>query len=1049
MKPSNGARHAAAITFSKGKMYEYGIPNQSHIALPHGLDLAEQFPLAIGTLGDCAASITAIGLGQEGGPDAISREDLVFAARVLQGYDEARLQPALRFTLRLLAAAGYYLADMPGTATVQVRAALEDGRRPEDEMSAALCSALDRPWAQGAPGAGGLPLKLAEQLGAHYAGSEDDDRIAALIQSLRAWARNVASPHELLLADVLCAVATKLMANSAWTLLPRYTGVPRSAWTPYLKRKTAIKEMWPSQQLLGERGLLGGRSGIVQMPVSSGKSRAIELLIRGAFLAGRTSVAVVVAPFRALCDEIAEDLRASFYPDSFLVNHFTDVMQPDFDDDVWDILEEEGELTRHVFVVTPEKLMYVLRQEPGLADSIGLVIYDEGHQFDTGPRGVTYELLLTSIKRTLPPSAQTVLFSAVVQNAEDIATWLLVNDARVVVDRWPQTRRLVAFVSLPEKMTGQLQFVAENAADTGFFVPRVILRETLARRPREVNLREFPTNESGSIAIYLGLRLVVNGGVAIYARTKASAAKIVREAVQNVFERGVGMGALANASDQEELGRLAHLYRRTFGDTSYLARGAELGIVAHHGNSPHGTRLCIEYAMRFNRVRMVVCTSTLAQGVNLPIRYLLVSSSQQGREPIPPRDFRNLMGRAGRAGMYGEGTVIFTNPKLYDDRMNRRRRWESTLALISAESGVRQSSTLLEALDPLVDDYGGEVQSAEEAYVQFCGIVDDLESYRADVMALCENGTRSGLRMTQLAVQAEVRVKVAKAIESFLMTYRPRGSSEDFSETARLLARETLAYALADSGKQAMLERLFAHIASRIDERVADVGTQGRYGRALLGVDDCVFIDKWVAERVEAVLAVESSEGLFEVLWPVLSEVSGRKEVSEMYRVGTLQSVGRGWIQGMEYSRLFSLLDSSRIRPSPRNGLRSVDVDGVVGLCEQTFGYEFCLLIAALRLSISATVSSDDERYERTLSLMDGLQKRLKYGLSKAVEIGIFELGFSERVVAQEIAAKALPEFVASPDELEEVIRSRLDVVRGVVALYPSYFESVCARFEN
>ena len=58
---------------------------------------------------------------------------------------------------------------------------------------------------------------------------------------------------------------------------------------------------------------------------------------------------------------------------------------------------------------------------------------------------------------------------------------------------------------------------------------------------------------------------------------------------------------------------------------------------------PHGIRLAIEHAMRENLIRFVVCTSTLAQGVNLPIRYLIVTSIYQAGEPIKVRDFHNLL----------------------------------------------------------------------------------------------------------------------------------------------------------------------------------------------------------------------------------------------------------------------------------------------------------------------------------------------------------------------------------------------------------------------
>ena len=80
--------------------------------------------------------------------------------------------------------------------------------------------------------------------------------------------------------------------------------------------------------------------------------------------------------------------------------------------------------------------------------------------------------------------------------------------------------------------------------------------------------------------------------------------------------------------------------------------------------------LCVK-----NLVRFVVCTSTLAQGVNLPIRYLIVTSVYQGMERIKVRDFHNLIGRAGRAGMYTEGSILFADPVVYDKRHNPKDGW--------------------------------------------------------------------------------------------------------------------------------------------------------------------------------------------------------------------------------------------------------------------------------------------------------------------------------------------------------------------------------------
>jgi hypothetical protein len=106
----------------------------------------------------------------------------------------------------------------------------------------------------------------------------------------------------------------------------------------------------------------------------------------------------------------------------------------------------------------------------------------------------------------------------------------------------------------------------------------------------------FPYSGEWPIALYLSLRLLKNGGVAIFTGRKSSAAKIVREAAEDIFRRGISLEPPSAHSDPDEIRRFVYLFERNFGANAYLT--AALGIFAHHGNTPQGVRLAIEYAMR-------------------------------------------------------------------------------------------------------------------------------------------------------------------------------------------------------------------------------------------------------------------------------------------------------------------------------------------------------------------------------------------------------------------------------------------------------------------
>jgi len=1048
MKPSNGARHAAAVTLSKGKMYEYNVPLEHHIRLPEGLDLEEQFPLAIGTIGDFAADVVRARLGFSIDVELTSPEDVQFAGRVLQAFVDSRLNDALTSELLLLASSAFYMSGRPGDSIVLFKRLQGHAPNEGEDLAQAIRWVLGGPWAENPP-LGVSPL-LDRLLGALYWHFLDGStaEVSEAVGHLNAWAYANGSAHELLLADVLGALAFLRVERSSWSLLPGYSQLDRDLWFPYLLRENAVQEMWPSQQMLGAAGLYAGLSSVVQMPTSAGKTRATELVIRAAFLSKRTTFAVVVAPFRALCQEIANALRTAFTQDRYQVNQLSDALQPDYLSELREFLNIDAATTPHVVVLTPEKLLYVLRQEPGLVERVGLIIYDEGHQFDTGSRGVTYELLLTSIKRLLREDAQSVLISAVIRNAAALAEWLLKSQDHVVTNNQLQTQRSIAFASWPWLTApGSLEFNRGPNVEQPFFVPRVITTEDLALRGKERIRHPFPEKTSGSVALYLALRLVSNGAVAIFCGTKASAAKIVREAAEEVFARGVSLPPPSESSNTEELARLQHLFNANFGADSYLARSAGLGIFAHHGNTPHGLRLAVEHAMRADFIRLVVCTSTLAQGVNLPIRYLLITNTMQGGDAMKARDFHNLMGRAGRAGMHGEGTVIFTEPDLFDQRNEFKSggqlKWRAVQDLLAPESSEPTGSSLLNLFKPLANDPGNDFVKNPARFEVVNLLVRNRDALFAQVSNLSSGLKARKFSPKSLKQQLTRKIKILEAVESFLMTYRVDLSSEAFFETAQSLAKETLAYSLGGGDERKWLVAIFDEVARRVEGEVPDVDTQARFGRTLLGVDTALEIDKWVKNNYAAMSIDLDESEMFELIWPLLGRLAPEERLRDTKPPESLKQLALGWIEGKTFKDLLADFDASGARYPHGKQERKFTIDMVVELCEQTFGFEFALLLAAVAEALSSVAFTEDEKsvFELRVGL---LQKRLKYGLPSVSAIAFFEAGFAERVVAQDLD-QLTGEGIATTSAVARglLLGMSEEAVTAFFNKYPAYFRHV------
>ena len=857
-----------------------------------------------------------------------------------------------------------------------------------------------------------------------------------------------------MLGDIIAAILNKKIQNSCWTSLPRYSGLSVEKWSSAIKKKNFIKELWPAQHLLGHKEVLKGKSAIVQMPTSAGKTKAIELILRSAFLADRAYLAVIVAPFRALCHEIKNNLTEAFRNESVKIDEFSDVLQmdvltidpadiPPVPDELFKALLANFDMAgfeghKQVIVVTPEKLLYVLRHAPALASHIGLVVFDEGHQFDSGTRGITYELLLTSLRSKLPEGAQKVLISAVINNAGDVGQWLN-HDANVVEGRnLSPTFRTVGFASWLDVL-GRIEYVdAQEPSQNDFFVPRVIEALQLNKKANERTVKIFPKKTEGQeVALYLGLKLAGNGSIAIFCGKKATATKICERAV-DIFERGITLTPPVAYSNAEEISRLVNLHIANLGEDSTITKSAALGIFSHHANTPHGIRLAVEHAMHEDLVRVVVCTSTLAQGVNLPLRYLVVTSVHQGRDTIKVRDFHNLIGRAGRAGMYTEGSVLFADPTVYDNRKKRRegRQWRLIKSLLDPKNSEPCISTLLSVFDPLESDDGQthirmEALEFASTYLNEQGLIFNRAK------SIAEAYGDKGFSVAGLEYQMTVKVNLINAVESFLLANWDEIDGGFSDAEISHLAESTLAYFLANESQKENIKELFSVIAKNISLNVTEPNRRKVYGRTLYGLQGAAAIETWIHKNIESLLTAAEDSDFIELIWPLLHSHITNGIFKKIDHTGARQQAVEMWLTGEPFFAILTSLRDLGTKMIWGNQRRDLTIDHIVELCESGFAYDGALLIGSICEMIDLIEIEDSSDLVHRLQLF---QKRIKYGLPTKVAIAVYELGFADRVIAQNLVEHLEIVNDAKAKIIEQIRKRQGDAVETLSG-YPTYFQ--------
>lgn len=1036
MKPEADAIRLMSSVRATAKMHEFRAAPEDFIKIPRDPHIL--FSQAIGILGDAAAAIAenfidpdqANGRPETWDDDDGAITDLVrFSATFFDAYLEARLEEDITTEFSLLCASAYYLSDNVGSATVVAGRSEPPGLELGHGLARVAYALLRNEFYEidGEFHHADFAKNLLSALRGHFDLSGEAEAVRTLCEALRIDTYENGSARELFYADLVTALCARKLRNSSRNLIPPASGLALELWANAFQKPHFPIELWPAQQRICQAGLLAGKSAVIQMPTSAGKTRATEMIIRAHFLEKRSTLAVIVAPFRSLCHDIRSDLAKAFVGEDILLDEVSDSFLLDVD--IAGVLAQNS-----ILIVTPEKMLYMLRRAPELAEKIGLAIYDEGHQFEGMARGPTYELLLASLRMTLLENAQVVLISAVIGNAAQIAEWLIDNVDGVVDGKGLlPTARSIAFASWQHER-GWLQYInPEDPDESEFFVPRIIGALPLAKRSNRERVRVFPershpaeNSESAEVGLYLGLHLVTNGSVALFCGQKGSVTKICRRLVE-IFERNVQLEAPLAISDAAEIGKLAYLIAAQLGADSAAAQAAELGVLGHHSNTPQGVRLSIEHAMKEGLARFVVCTSTLAQGVNFPIKYLIVTGTQQGAEKIRVRDFHNLMGRAGRAGMYTEGSVIFSAPHIYDERKTEAWRWDATKELLDPANSEPTKSSILQIFDNYIQIAPKLNLTLKPAWLDLAFAKnDDLEAIVAHVVKKFPIANEDDFRKF-----VNGRAKAVQSIAAYLAAYVDFG--DDLAvDKINDLAANTLAYHLADEETRAKLLEVFRTTAKAIEEN-SDEDFRAIIRRSPLSPADIFMLKDWISNNLEN-LRVASAEGsIFDLLVTELLGYVRTKSVKSVSDQALIGPALQAWMSGKTFAEIKVPMTAA----DARSGRNKVTVEHIVALCEGGFGYELSMVVA----SAVDLLEPLDEDIRNEVAI---LQRQIKYGLSNTAALAFYEAGFSDRVVAQALG-EVFGE-VVDRSSVYGIFRTNGEEMDAILSRFPTYFASVAAE---
>ena len=373
-----------------------------------------------------------------------------------------------------------------------------------------------------------------------------------------------------------------------------------------------IRSLYPPQKAaLGPT--LEGHNVLLACPTASGKSLVAYLALLRAFRAGRRGLYMV--PLRALAREKAEELRAF---ESLGVRVGMSIGDFDLKADQLERID--------ILVATSEKADALLRRGSPWLDRLGVVVADEVHLMRDPDRGPTLEITLTRLRRAYP-ELQVIALSATVGNAEEVAKWLEADP--IQSDFRPVPLKSGVYSD------GRILFTDLSTKD----IPGP--GEPLARLVRTA------VEAGGQALVFVSTR-----------RASEQAAEGLIPTVRPLLSEG------ERAEAREAAEMLRAVSEEETAGARRLAGLLPYGVAFHNASLTNSEREVVEHSFRDGLLKALVATPTLAAGINLPARRVIVRDTTRYDDrlgmqaPIPALEVQQMCGRAGRPRFDREGEAV-------------------------------------------------------------------------------------------------------------------------------------------------------------------------------------------------------------------------------------------------------------------------------------------------------------------------------------------------------------------------------------------------------
>ncbi|MFG6116953.1 hypothetical protein ACGTN9_17515 [Halobacillus sp. MO56] len=269
-------------------------------------------------------------------------------------------------------------------------------------------------------------------------------------------------------------------------------------------------------------------------------------------------------------------------------------------------------------------------------------------------------------------------------------------------------------------------------------------------------------------------------------------------------------------------------------------------------------------------------------------------------------------------------------------------------------------------------------------------------------------------------------------------------STELGDEEIILLSTSTLSHFIGNEDKREQIEKLFELLLTNIKEKVRDEEKRVIYGKTLFGVDISIDIEEWTYRNLENIRSCRSYDCLLKLIWPIMKKHINNKTFKKVEDKDILLDLLIGWSEGYSYKLLFDMVSNSGAKLQSEKQTRNINLGHLIELCDNAFSFDASLIISA----VTDVVEFLHPREDTVSENLKTLQKKVKYGLPNKSSIIFYELGFSDRVISQDLSENFQGSY-PTRSRLIRGIKKRYKEITRILSKYPSYYQSVMSNIFN